>query len=320
MNTQPSHAHPSRALVLVAFATVYLVWGSTYFAIRVAIDTLPPLLMAGVRFLVAGGALFLWLWLRGVAWPEKIHWRNAFVSGVLLLVCGNGMVVWAEQTVPSGLTALLIGLAPAWFALFEWLRPGGTVPQPRTIVGILVGFAGMTLLVSGRGTQPPGSPAAWHGALMLSFATISWVGGSFYSKHRPHAASPWMNAALQMLWGGIVLILIASFSGEWTRLHWGRVSVQSWSALLYLIVFGSLIAFSAYVWLLKVSKPSHVATYAYVNPIIALFLGRIFLGEWLSARVLLAAAVILAGVVIITLPGGAISKRLSMAKGVRREA
>jgi drug/metabolite transporter (DMT)-like permease len=320
MNSEPSHSHPPRALVLAAFATVYLVWGSTYLAIRIAIDTLPPFLMAGSRFLLAGGVLFLWLRLRGAAWPERIHWRNAAVSGVLLLVAGNGLVVWAEQTVPSGLTALLIGLAPAWFAIFEWLRPGGTAPQPRTVAGILVGFGGMALLVLGHGTPTLDRATTWHGALMLSVATISWVSGSFFSKHQPHAASPWMNAAIQMIWGGIVLVLIASFTGEWTRVQWGRVSVQSWLALLYLIVFGSLIAFSAYVWLLKVSKPSHIATYAYVNPVIALFLGRIVLGETLSSRTLVAAAIILTGVVIITLPGNAIRNRKSKAEGTRRGA
>jgi drug/metabolite transporter (DMT)-like permease len=305
MNVEPSPSTPSRTLVLVAFATVYIVWGSTYLAIRVAIETLPPFLMAGCRFLVAGGALFTVLRLRGSPWPEKAHWQNAAISGFLLLVGGNGLVVWAEQTVPSGLTALLVGLVPVWFALMDWLRPGGAQPQLRTFVGILVGFGGMVLLVTGHGSHARDAALNGWGVLALGVAGIFWAGGSLFSKHNSKTLSPWMTAALQMLCGGAMLIVLALSTGELQEVQEARISPRSAAALLYLIVFGSWIGFSAYIWLLKASQPSRVATYAYVNPVIALFLGNLLLNEPLNARVLLAAAVILAGVIIITLPNGA---------------
>jgi drug/metabolite transporter (DMT)-like permease len=306
MIPEPNHPPPARALVLAAFAILYIVWGSTYLAMRVAVDTLPPFLMAGSRFLVAGGALFALLRLRGAPQPTRAHWRSAAVSGFLLLASGNGLVAWAEQTVPSGLTALLVGLVPVWFALVDWLRPGGTRPQVRTLAGILVGFAGITLLVSPHGGSTPDAPLNVWGVLALLVAGISWAGGSLYSKYHSKVESPWLNASLQMLSGGAALIGLAWLTGEFHRVNWPHISAQSVSALAYLIVFGSWIGFSAYVWLLKVSKPSHVATYAYVNPVIALFLGSLLLREPLTPRVLLAAAIILAGVIIITLPKNAV--------------
>lgn len=320
MNANPTPPHPPRALLLVAFATIYLVWGSTYLAIRVAIETLPPFLMAGCRFLIAGGALFGFLRLRGVPLPEKVHWRNAAISGLLLLFVGNGLVVWAEQTVPSGLAALLVGLTPVWFALIDWLRPGGLQPRPRTVFGIVVGFAGVALLAQGHGASQPDNPINLWGMLALAVAGISWAGGSLFSKHHPKAESPWMNAAMQMLCGGGALLVLALLTGEFREANWAAVSARSVCGMFYLVVFGSWIGFSAYVWLLKVSKPSHVATYAYVNPVIALFLGSLLLGEPLNARVLSAAAVILAGVVIITLPKSVPGRLLSrVISGVAEE-
>lgn len=311
MNAVPTHPHPPRALVLVAFATIYLVWGSTYLAIRVAIETLPPFLMAGCRFLIAGSLLFALLRFRGLPMPAGIQWRNAAVSGLMLLFVGNGLVVWAEQTVPSGLTALLVGLTPVWFALIDWLRPGGAQPQPRTVLGIIVGFAGVALLALGHGSSMHGDPINLWGMLALVVAGISWAGGSLFSKHHPKAESPWMNAAMQMLFGGVALSVLALLTGEFREVNWAAVSSRSVWGVLYLVVFGSWVGFSAYIWLLKVSKPSHVATYAYVNPVIALFLGSALLGEPLNARVLLAAAIILTGVVIITLPKSAPARRLA---------
>jgi len=319
MNAEPPNPHPPRALVLAAFATVYVVWGSSYLAIRVAIETLPPLFMAGCRFVVAGAALYTVLRLRGSPRPDRAHWRNAAVSGFLLLVGGNGLVVWAEQTVPSGLTALLVGLVPIWFALIDWLRPGGPPPQLRTIVGVLVGFGGMALLVSGQRAHAHDAAALNPGGVLaLVLAGILWACGSFYAKHNSKTESPWMTAALQMLCGGVILLILALPTGELAELQWQRVSFQSVSALLYLIVFGSWIGFSAYVWLLKTSKPSHVATYAYVNPVIALFLGNVLLNEPLTARVLIAAAVILAGVVIITMPKNGLASALGNGNLIRR--
>jgi len=310
MNKKGTPSSPPRARVLAAFVTVYVVWGSTYLAMRVAIETLPPFLMAGCRFLVAGGVLLALLRFRGEPLPGSSHWRNAVISGFLLLVAGNGMVVWAEQTVPSGLTALLIGLTPAWFALVDWWRPNGRPPQAQTVAGILIGFGGMSLLLAGRDSSAHSVVVNPHGVLALVLAGIAWAGGSFFSKHHPHPESPWTTAALQMICGGALLTSLAGVTGEFQHLEWPAVSWRSLAGLIYLIVFGSWIGFSAYVWLLKVSKPAHVATYAYVNPVIALFLGNLLLNEPLNGRVLLAAAIILAGVVIITLPKEMIQERL----------
>lgn len=306
VETQPS---PARTGLLAAFATVYIVWGSTYLAMRVAIETLPPFFMAGCRFLVAGGALFLWLVLRGEPLPGRHLWRSAAISGFLMLVGGNGLVVWSEQTVPSGLAALLVGLTPVWFAAIEWLRPGGNRPEMRTVAGILVGFSGVALLSSGH-SGSTGAINLW-GVLALMLAGISWAAGSLYARYNPAPQSPWMNAALQMISGGTILSGLGGLTGELSRLDWTAVSAQSLSALGYLIVFGSWIGFGAYVWLLKTSKPAHIATYAYVNPVIALFLGRMVLGESLNAQVLWAAAIILAGVIITTLPRTRWEKQLS---------
>lgn len=303
MNSPSTESSPApRSLVIAAFLTIYLVWGSTYLGIRVAIETLPPFLMAGARFLIAGAALFAWLWFRGTPMPSRVHWRNGAVAGVLLLLGGNGLVAWAEQTVSSGLASLLIALAPVWFALLEWLRPGGMRPQAQTIGGIVVGFGGVALLVTAA--DPAGTHGAvdMAGAVALILAGLIWAGGSLFSRYADKAPSAWMNAAIQMICGGGALLLTGWLTGETGRLRWEQVSFRSAVAFAYLIVFGSWIGFSAYIWLLKVSTPARVATYAYVNPMIAVFLGWALLDEPVILRMLGAAFVILAGVVITTLP------------------
>jgi drug/metabolite transporter (DMT)-like permease len=312
MNTQA--ASPSRTLVVAAFAAIYIVWGSTYLAIRVAVETLPPFLSAGVRFLVAGGLLFLFLARRGFAKPSTPQWRHALVAGTLLLVGGNGLVMWAEKIIPSGLTALVVALAPVWFALIDWLRPRGVRPQLKTVVGIIIGFVGVVMLVNGRGHTAQ-APGYWLGALAVIAAGISWAGGSLYARHSPNSGSPWMNAAAQMICGGAGLLLLGIVLGEPFRTDWSRVSGRSLAALVYLIVFGSWIGFSAYVWLLKASTPSRVSTYAYVNPVIAVFLGWALLGESVSAHMLFGALVVLAGVITISVPASAIMNVLSRLRG-----
>lgn len=300
MNVQTTSA-PSRTLVVAAFAAIYVVWGSTYLAIRVVVETLPPFLSAGVRFLIAGGLLYALLRGRGFAKPSRPQWSNALVTGVLLLVGGNGLVMWAERSLSSGFTALLVALAPVWFALLDWLRPRGARPQFKTIVGIIIGFAGVLMLVNGRGAAAHGHSQWWE-ALAVIAAGICWAGGSLYSKYTPNSASPWMNAAAQMICGGAALLLTGALLGEPFRTDWAHVSGRSLVALAYLIVFGSWIGFSAYVWLLKTSTPSRVSTYAYVNPVIAVFLGWALLGEIVNARMLWGALVILVGVITITVP------------------
>src|SRR4051812_46731501 len=229
MNTQTT-SPPSQALIIAAFAAIYIVWGSTYLAIRVAVETLPPFLSAGARFLVAGGLLFPFLMRRGFARPSRQQWRQAWFAGTLLLVGGNGLVMWAEQRIPSGLTALIVALAPVWFALIDWLRPHGVRPQFKTIVGIIIGFVGVVMLVNGRGSSVHGQ-GYWFGALAVIVAGISWASGSLYSKHTPNSGSPWMNAAAQMICGGIGLLLVGVLLGEPFRTDWSRVSGRSLAAL-----------------------------------------------------------------------------------------
>jgi drug/metabolite transporter (DMT)-like permease len=302
MNTS-SQIAPRRTWVIVAFAMVYVVWGSTYLAIRVAVETLPPFLLAATRFLFAGALLFAWMRLRGVSLPSKNQWRNSAIAGVLMLLGGNGLVVWAEQTVSSSLAALLVALTPVWFVLLDWLRPGGKSPAAYTWAGILVGFAGVALLVTGHDASGANVTKNPWGVVALVVAGLSWAAGSLWSRYHEKPESPWMNAALQMLCGGVALLMLSLFRGEPMHFHFARASPHSWWSLLYLVVFGSWIGFSAYVWLLKVTTPARVSTYAYVNPVIAVLLGRLLLDEPLGRQTIWAAAVILAGVVLTTLPG-----------------
>ena len=302
MNTENKSEH-SAALVIAAFAVIYVVWGSTYLAIRVAVETLPAFVSAGVRFLIAGGVMFTVLSARGISRPTRVQWQYAFVTGTLMLVGGNGLVVWAERTLSSGFTALIVALAPVWFALLDWLRPNGVRPQFKTVVGIVLGFVGVALLVKARGASF-GFQGQWAATCAIIVAGVCWAGGSLYAKYKPNTSSPWMTAAAQMICGGAGLLLVGVLLGEPFRTNWQAVNVRSLTALAYLVVFGSWIGFTAYVWLLRVSTPARISTYAYVNPLIAVLLGWLLLGEKVSLGMLGGAAVILAGVIIITVPPG----------------
>jgi drug/metabolite transporter (DMT)-like permease len=286
-----------------AFGAVYLIWGSTYLAIRLAIDTLPPLTMAGTRFLVAGTLLYIWArWRgarRGAPRPAAIHWRSATIVGGLMLLGGNGGVTWAEQRVPTGLVALLIGSVPLWMALLEAVRRGGTRPGGRTILGLVLGFGGVAWLVGpSRLAGGPGIDLLGAGVVLVG--SLAWAAGSLYSRQAPLPAGPLLGTGMEMLAGGALLLLAGGLSGEWQRLDLAAVSPRSLLAFGYLVVFGSIVAFTAYLWLLRNTTPARVSTYAYVNPLVAVFLGWAVLGEALTAQVALAAVVILAGVVLIT--------------------
>ena len=290
-------------MIVAAFAAVYAVWGSTYLAIRVVVESLPPFLAGAVRFIVAGVALLAVLKMRGVPWLTGQQWKHAAVTGTLLLVGGNGLVMWAEKTIPSGLTALLIALTPVWFALLDWARPGGRRPRMKTVTGIVVGFVGVIMLVTARSAGHAAQTAGdWFGTVAIIVAGAFWASGSLYSKYNPNTASPWMNSAAQMIGGGAGLLVLSLFLGEPFTTRWTGVTQRSLAALGYLIVFGSWIGFSAYIYLLRHCQPSTVSTYAYVNPVIAVFLGWLILAETLSVGMLWGAAVVVAGVVIITLP------------------
>lgn len=289
---------PERSRLLAAFAAVYLIWGSTYLAIRYAIETIPPFTMAGTRFLLAGGILVGWARLRGAAWPTLVHWRAAAWIGALLLLGGNGGVTWAEQRVPSALAALMVGAEPLWVVVLDWIRPRGRRPGTAVALGLLVGFAGVVLLVapwkSGRGAVDPA------GALALMIATILWAVGSIASRGTPAPQSPLMSTGANMLCGGALLLVAGVLTREPARLDLARVSAVSVAALLYLVLFGAVIGFTAYLWLLKNTTLALASTYAYVNPVVAVLLGWSIAGEDISLRVLVSAAVILSGVVLIS--------------------
>lgn len=303
---QHSPTKAPTAMLIAAFATIYLLWGSTYTAIRIVVETLPPFLAAGVRFLIAGGLMLAVLHARGTPLPSRALWRHAAITGTLMLVGGNGLVMWAERTISSGFTALLIALVPVWFALLDWARPRGVRPQFKTVAGIFVGFLGIALLVSARGGFASMN-GQWAGALAIIISGFCWAGGTLCSKYQPNTSSPWMTSAAQMLCGGVGLMLVALLRGEPWHTDWSQVSGRSVAALGYLIVFGSWIAYSAYVWLLHHTTPARLSTYAYVNPIIAVFLGWVLLNEKVNSGMLWAAAVIVLGVATITVPPSAIA-------------
>ena len=296
-----SGAPPStaRTQVAVALATIYLVWGSTYLAIKLADETLPPLLMAGARFLVAGAMLYLWMRLRGAPRPTLAHWLAALVAGALLLVFGNGAMVWAEQYVPSGIVALLVGMVPIWMALLDWLRPNGIRPTALIVLGLIFGFAGVALLV-GPDHLVGGERINPIGAAVVLIGSFCWAAGSIYLRGAKLAPPPLLASGMEMLAGGVLLLIFGSATGEWAAFHPTAISDRSLFALVYLILVGSLIGFTVYAWLLRNTTTAIVSTYAYVNPIVAVALGWAFAGEPLSARTLLAAAVIVTGVVAIT--------------------
>jgi drug/metabolite transporter (DMT)-like permease len=288
----------NRTLVLASFAAVYILWGSTYFAIRVGVETFPPYLLAGIRHLVVGLLFFPVVRITTREKPTFVQWRTAFIVGGLLLGVGNGTVSWAEQTVPSGIAALLVATVSLWMVLVDWLRPGGVRPAPRVMAGFLLGFAGMALLIGPKhlGSSERVSPI---GALALIGASLAWASGSIFSRHHPLPRSPLLSMAMQALSGGIALCLFAVLSGETRNFHLAQVSTRSWMGLLYLIIFGSALGFSAYVFILKHSTAAHVATYAFVNPVVALFLGWFLAAEPLSLRTFLASAIILTSVILV---------------------
>ncbi len=287
-----------RLRLVAAFAAVYLVWGSTYLAIRIAIGTIPPFLQAGIRFVIAGAVLLAIARLRGLPWPASREWRTATIVGVLMLTGGNGGVSWSETRVSSGLAALIVGAVPLFTVAFDWLRPGGSGrPGRATLMGLLIGFVGLGLLVNPFARDAARVDPAAAGILLAACA--SWSIGGLYSRHAP-GASPMMGTGANMLAGGVGLFAVAWLTGEPARFDPGAVTAASVLALLYLVVFGSLVGFTAYIWLLHHTTPARATTYAYVNPVVAILLGWSLLDEPLTPRVLVAAAIIIVAVVMIT--------------------
>jgi drug/metabolite transporter (DMT)-like permease len=285
--------------IWIALLTIYIVWGSTYLAIRFAVETIPPFFMAGTRFLLAGSILYIWRRSAGDPAPTRGQWLRASGVGLLLLLGGNGLVSLAEQNVASGIAALIIGSVPLWMTTIEALRPGGIRPNILGILGLLVGFGGIALLVAPSLLN--GNPAASHplGIVTLLFAAFFWSLGSIYSRQARLPDSSLLSTSMEMLAGAAGLYLVGTLAGEWRLLVPANVSARSGLSLLYLVLFGSMVGFTAYAWLLRSAPVSLVATYAYVNPVVAIVLGSLLAQETLTVHVLISALIIIGSVVLI---------------------
>lgn len=288
-------------ILIAAFAAVYVIWGSTYLAIKYAIDMIPSFLMAGVRFLVAGGILYtVARFSPGYEKPKAVHWRTSFIVGALLLGIGNGGVVVAEHYISSSLAALLVATTPFFMVLIGWLFMGKGRPNYKVTLGLLIGFVGVAMLISGGASAESAGNSQLFGIFLIIFATLGWAIGSLYGTHAPAPKSTFLAAGIQMLSGGLILMVMSLLAGEWTTFDYNAVSSTSWFALIYLIFIGALVAYTAYSWLLKNASPSTISTYAYVNPAVAVFLGWAIAGESLTGQMLVGAAIIVGSVVLIT--------------------
>src|SRR5919201_3916869 len=282
----------NRARILLAFAVVYVIWGSTYLGIKYAIETIPPFLMGAVRFVVAGAILYALARWRGASKPTVRELRSSIITGVLMVTFGNGAVVWAEQTVPSGVAALIVSMVPIWMVLIDWLRPRGVRPRFPVFIGLALGIAGIVLLIGpsaiiGRGHVPTA------GAVVLLLGGLSWAFGSIVTRRANRPKSALVTTALQMAAGGIAFLIMAVSFSEFRGFSFSAITTKSLIGLLYLIFFGALIAYTAYVYLLGTVSAAKAATYAYVNPVVAVILGWALAREPIGARTLIAAAVIL---------------------------
>ncbi len=298
--TPTENRSASPAAIWAAMISVYIVWGSTYLAIRFAVQTMPPFLMAAFRFMLSGLILYLWRRLSGDAPPKRIHWRSTAIVGLFLLLGGNGGVVWAEQHVVSGVAALLVGSTPLWMVLIDWVR-GMYRPAWLTVAGVLVGFAGIAVLVGPAeltGLQGSIDPV---GTVVLLLASLSWAAGSLYSRNAELPPSPLMATGMEMITGSLGLLAAGTLSGEWARLDLASITLPSWLGLGYLVFFGSLIGFTSYTWLLRVAPTMLVSTYAYVNPVVAVVMGNLLAQEPLNPRILLSTGIIAGAVAVITL-------------------
>lgn len=283
----------------IALLALYIVWGSTYLAIRFSVETIPPFLHAALRFLVSGAILYAWRRMAGDPAPTLSQWKSTAIVGTALLLGGNGLVAWAEQSVPSGIAALMITTSPFWLVLFESMRAGGTKPTWQAILGLVIGFGGVFLLVGPK--EITGSEVSFStlGIVLLLLAPFFWSLGSIYAKGADMPKSTLLGTGMEMLTGAVALFLVSAVKGELNGFNLGSVSMRSWLGLTYLITFGSLIGFVSYGWLLHNAPVSLMSTYAYVNPVVAVLLGNLLADEPLNGRILVAAAIIIGSVVII---------------------
>lgn len=283
----------------LALIALYIVWGSTYLAIRFTVETIPPFLSGSIRFLISGAILFGWRSMTGDPKPTKSNWKAAAIVGTLLLVGGNGLVSLAEKTVPSGVAALVIATSPFWLVLFESFRAGGTKPNWQSILGLVIGFSGVFLLIGPARITGAEQHIETFGAILLLAAPIFWSLGSIYAKGADMPKSTLMSTGTQMLMGSVSMFIVSMMTGELNGFSFAEVSTRSWWGLIYLITFGSLVGFVSYGWLLHNAPVSLLSTYAYVNPVVAVFLGWLLAGEELNARILIASAIIIGSVIMI---------------------
>lgn len=286
-------------MIILAFAAIYVIWGTTYLGIRVAVETIPPFFMAGARFLFAGALIFIILRLRGVPMPKRCHWRSAVFVGALLVVGGNGLVTWSEQQVASSTAALVVATVPLWMAVLGWLVFKGARPGKRVATGLILGLFGIALLI-GPGQILGTAEFSLTALLILLLAPILWSLGSLYSRQAKLPENTFMATAMEMLAGGALLLLAGLVTGEASRLNMAVFSTRSLLAVAYLTIFGSIFAFSAYIWLLQHVPATKVATYTYVNPVFAVALGWLILSETITPTTIGAVAIIILAVVLIT--------------------
>jgi drug/metabolite transporter (DMT)-like permease len=293
-------AAPTRSRTIIAFAALYLIWGSTFLGIRFAIETIPPFLMAGARFVTAGLIMYLIAWAQGIGKSTWVNWRTSLIIGACLLLAGNGGVTISEQHIDSGLAALIVAIVPIYIVLLGWAT--GMAPRPSPIIWLALvgGFVGVGTLFGPalRFSSKDGRHPA-IGILILLVSSFVWSAGSLYSRTAKHAASPFLTAAQQMLCGGGLLLLTGIVTGELRRFDPGSISMLSLASFVYLVMIGAVVGYTAYIWLLRHCEPAKVATYAYVNPIVAVLLGALFAGETITARTLIAAALIIGSVALV---------------------
>jgi len=293
-------AASKRSWIIIAFAALYLIWGSTYLGIRFAIETIPPFLMAGTRFLIAGLIMYAIAWSQGIVKSSWANWRTSLVIGACLLLGGNGGVTISEKYIDSGLAAVIVAVVPIYIVVLGWVTGMASRPTAVVWLGLVGGFVGVGILLGPSlrfSSNDAHGPAIGMSILLVS--SFLWSAGSLYSRAAKHAASPFLTAAQQMICGGMLLLLTGALTGEMRRFHPGSVSILSVASFAYLVIIGAVVGYTAYIWLLRHCDPAKVATYAYVNPIVAVLLGAVFAGEILTMRTLIAAALIIGSVAMV---------------------
>ena len=300
--TTVSHSEkkPSQSLVIAAFASLYIIWGSTYIAILIALKDIPPFLLAGIRFIIAGMLLYIWCRVKGESTPPLKSFAVISFSGILMLFFGTGSLVWVEQYIPTGIAAIIIATVPLWFVLLDKRQWKFHFNNKFIVIGLLIGFSGVLTLFAGNNSFSfSGNKMKFISFIVLLIGSLLWAAGSLYSKYTPAEGSTGMKASIQMMAAGFVSLIPAFASGEQHHFVLSHVSTPVIMAIIYLVSFGSLIGYISYIWLLSVRPPSLVGTYAYVNPVVAVFLGWLIADEQIGYRQVVALVIILAGVIIV---------------------